>query len=140
LSTLIDDLAFSDRSLNESAVRDTLEFLRRINKHLDVATPNALMEIGQDPVKAIKIALVGLLNQDEIDITLVRLSPLCEGSEQDGLPDVVFLKYGPASCDDAVDSVNVTLHANACGSEVANGRTDSLLAFIPLIYGIEILE
>jgi hypothetical protein len=110
LSTLIDDLALGERPSNESAAGDVLEFLGRVDKHFDIASSKASIEVGKNPVKTIKIALFGLLDQNEIDIALPRLAPLGERSEKNGFLNAVFPENRCGAFDDVVKRGNLAIH------------------------------
>jgi hypothetical protein len=58
----MDDLPLSDRLLNEFAMGDVFELIRRINKNLNVPAAQVLIEVDQYPLEAVKIALIGILN------------------------------------------------------------------------------
>jgi hypothetical protein len=103
-------LAFGDRLPNESTVGDALKFTGRINKNLDVATPKIPIEIGQYPFETIKVTLIRLLNQDEIDIAFMSLPTLCKRPEQNGFADAVFLEYDSGAFGDVIFRFDWAIH------------------------------
>jgi hypothetical protein len=111
------DLAFGERPLDKSAVRDALKFLRCVNEDFYVASPKVSIEIDQYPLEPVEIALFGILNQDEIDVALAGLPTLGKGTEQNGFADAVFLEYRSGAVDDVVDFADLTIHRIAGGSD-----------------------
>jgi hypothetical protein len=112
LSTLIDDLPFSDSRLNKFPLGHALELIRRIDKNLKIPAAKFLIEVEQYPFEPVKIAFIGLLNQNEIYVALARLPTPCKRPKQNGFSDAVFLEYGPGALDDIVDRVDLTIHGN----------------------------
>ena len=60
---------------------NALKLIRGIDKNLNVPAAQVLIEFQQYPLEAVEIALIGILNENEINIAFSSLPPPGEGPE-----------------------------------------------------------
>jgi hypothetical protein len=76
-------------------VGNALQFFGSVDKHLQISAGQGLIEISQEPLEAIEVWLVGVLDKNQIDVTSLGLTPNRNRAKQNRLLYPVLLKNRP---------------------------------------------